>query len=165
MYNYNIIQSVVNTKMRKNIFYFYHLTTSPECAILYTLTPKKAVPILSPAEEVIVSILRRWPLLLFQKSFNYISFSSFVNRSFPKKYFLFSLLTRREKSFIMYAVCFYLDCLCHYLRWSRKRPFSLRTTFFYCKSVHYIALRRNVNAQNIRKNILFFLLTTKKNQL
>ena len=85
-------------------------------------------------EEVIVSILRRWPFLLFRKSFNYISFSSFVNRYFSKKYFLFYLLTRRGRAYIICSVCF-TWIVCYVLQMVDKRPiFSWRSTFFYFKN-------------------------------
>ena len=83
------MQSVVNTKIRKKYFLFYLLTTSPECAILYALTPKKLSRFCLQQKRSPFQSLRRWPLLLFLKSFNYISFFSFVNRNSPKNIFYF----------------------------------------------------------------------------
>ena len=161
------MQSVVNTKMRKNIFYFYPLTTSPECVILYALTPKKLSRFCLQRKRSSSQSLSRWPLLLFLKSFNYISFFSFVNRSFPKNIFLFSLLTRRGSCYIIYAVCFLPGLfLSLSYRWSIKGRSSLEgRPFFISKSINYSAFLEWVNTQNLRKNILFFLLTTKENRL
>ena len=125
--------------MRKNIFYFYHLTTSPECAILYALTPKKLSRFCLQRKRSSSQSLRRWPLLLFLKSFNYISFFSFVNRSFPKKYFLFSLLTRRVKVYIMYSVCFYLDCLSLSQMVNKKADLLLKVDLFLLQNLPIIA--------------------------
>ena len=56
MYNYNIIQSVVNTKMRKKYFLFLPLDNLAGVCYTINANSKKAVPVLSPAEKVIVSI-------------------------------------------------------------------------------------------------------------
>ena len=121
--------------------YFLFLPLDNLAGVCYTIraNSKKAVPVLSPAEKVIASILMRWPFLLFQKSFNYISFFSFVNRNFSKKYFLFSLLTRRRKAYIMYAVCFLPGLFVTSYRWSIKGRSLLRTTFFLFQNLPIIA--------------------------
>ena len=61
--------------MRKKYFLFLPLDNLAGVCYITNANSKKVVPVLSPAEKVTVSILRRWPFLLFQKSFNYISFS------------------------------------------------------------------------------------------
>ena len=87
--------------MRKKYFLFYHLTNVLECAILYALTPK-AVPVLSPAKKVAVSFEAVAFFVVPKKSFNYISFSSFVNRSFQKNIFILQL----DKAWkLLYNIC------------------------------------------------------------
>ena len=141
--------------MRKKYFLFYHLTNVSEYAILYALTPKKLSRFCLQRKRSSSQSLSRWPLLLFLKSFNYISFFSFVNMSFPKNIFLFSLLTRRVKVYIMYAVCF-TWIVCHYLRWSIKGRSSLEgRPFFIAKSTNYSAFLEWVNTQNLRKIFYF----------
>ena len=76
--------------MRKKIFFILPLDNLAGVCYTIRANSKKAVPVLSPAEKVTVSILRRWPFLLFQKSFNYISFLRFVNRNSPKNIFYFT---------------------------------------------------------------------------
>ena len=141
--------------MRKNIFYFYPLTTSPKCAILYALTPKKQSRFCLQRKRS-PSLLRRWPFSLFLKSFNYISFSSFVNRYFQKIFFIFPL---DKAGKFLYNVCgLFLPGLFLSLsyRWSIKGRSSLEgRPFFISKSVNYSAFRSRVNAQNIRKIFYF----------
>ena len=152
--------------MRKKYFLFYHLTNILERAILYALTPKSCPGFVSSGKGHRFQSLRRWPFLLFRKSFNYISFFLFVNRSFQKNIFIFPL----DKAWkLLYNIRgLFLPGLFLSLsyRWSIKGRSSLEgRPFFISKSTNYSAFLALVNTQNLRKNILFFLLTTKENPL
>ena len=67
---------------------------------------KKAVPVLSPAEKVTVSIFEAVAFSVVPKIILLYFFFFVCQYVFLKKIFLFFLLTRRGKSYIMYAVCF-----------------------------------------------------------
>ena len=118
-------------KYEKIFFIFYPLTTSPECAILYALTPKKLSRFCLQRKRSSFQSLRRWPFLLFQKSFNYIFFLRLSIGLFQKIFFIFPI-DKAVKVYIMYSVCF-TWIVCHCLRWSIKGRSLLRTTFFYFK--------------------------------
>ena len=115
--------------MRKKYFYFYHLTNSPECVILQTLTPKKLSRFCLQRKRSPFQSLRRWPFLLFQKSFNYISFFQFVNRSFQKIFFIFPL-DKAGKFFYNVFGLFLPGLFVTSYRWSKKADLLLKVDLF-----------------------------------
>lgn len=150
--------------MRKKFFYFYPLTTSPECAILYALTLRK-LSRFCLSRKVIASFLRRWPFCFCSQNHLIIFLFLRLSICLSRKIFFIFPLDKAGKVYIIYAVCFYLDCLCHYLRWSRKGRSLLRTTFFYFKIRPLYRIAPYCQRLKIWKNILFSYLTTKENPI
>ena len=116
--------------MRKK--YFLFLPLDKRFRVCYTIraNSKKLSRFVSSGKGHRFQSLRRWPFLLFRKSFNYISFFLFVNRSFQKIFFIFPL----DKAWnFLYNVCgLFLPGLFLSLsyRWSIKRPFSFEDDLF-----------------------------------
>ena len=102
---------------------------------------KKAVPVLSPAKEVIVSIFEAVASFVVPKNHLIIFLFSRLSIVIFKKYiFLFSLLTRRVKVYIMYSVCFYLDCFCPVLQMvNKKADLLLKVDLFLLQNLPIIA--------------------------
>ena len=83
--------------MRKKYFYFYPLTTSPECVILYALTPKKLSRFLSPAEKVTVSIFEAVAFSVVPKNHLIIFLFSYLSIGlFQKIFFIFPIDNKRK---------------------------------------------------------------------
>ena len=149
--------------------YFLFLPLDNLAGVCYTIraNSKKAVPVLSPAKEVIVSIFEAVASFVVPK--NHLIIFLFSHLSiviFKKNIFLFSLLTRRGKSLYNVFGLFLPGLFVTSYRWSIKGRSSFEgRPFFIAKSTNYSAFLEWVNTQNLRKNILFFLLTTKENPI
>ena len=154
MYNYNIIQSIVNTKKRKNIFYFYPLTTSLECVIICTLTPKKLSRFVSSGkghrfyfDAVAFSVVPKNHFIIFL----FLRLSIGISQ---KIFFIFPL-DKAGKSYIMYAVCF-TWIVCHVLQMVDKRPFSFEDDLFLFQNLQIIARSVQESMPKFLEKIFYF---------
>ena len=150
----------------KKIFLFLPLDKRFRDAILYALTPKSCPGFVSSGKGHRFNI---WGGGLFCCSENHLIIFLFSYLSiglFKKNIFILPL----DKAWkLLYNIRgLFLPGLFLSLsyRWSIKGRSSLEgRPFFISKSTNYSAFLALVNTQNLRKNILFFLLTTKENPL
>lgn len=84
------------------------------CYTIYA-NSKKAVPVLSPAEKVTVSIFDAVAFSVVPKNHLIIFLFSYLSIGLFQKNIFILPLDNTGEVYIMHSVCFYLDCFCHCL--------------------------------------------------
>lgn len=142
---------MLSIPFEKKFFIFLPLDNVSECVIMYALTPRKLSRFCLSRSS---SHLRRRPFILFQNHLIIFHFLRLSIGIFIKIFFIFpswqyavSVYNRSIVFWTLFVTCF---------RWFRKRPFSLRTTFFLFQNLSIIQQNYYLSTPKILEKIFYF---------